>query len=439
MTNTAYEAAQTRVREAVLDTLAKPTGVAVVKAPPGSGKTLLLCELVARLLRNSARIAVATQTRTQANDLCARLARDGHRPYRFAKVGDAFPDLPATVSVVTNTKELPRAAAVVVATTKKWGAVTIDAPFDVLLVDEAWQMPWSTFMPLSRVAGRFVLVGDPGQIPPTVTVDTSRWETSPFAPHRPTPEIVLASDARPLVAELPASRRLPQDTVELIQPFYDFAFGAWARLEDRGITMKRRAHTSLDGALDLLSGGSMMALTLPTADFVPEVDDEIVALTVDAVASLLARGTHVRMADQPDGPTRRLVAGHVGISSTHRSTNEALARRLASAGLSDVKVDTPERWQGLQCDVMFVLHPLSGVLMPSAFDLETGRLCVMASRHRGGVVMVSRDHVGGTLEQTLPIADQAVGRDDTSGRGLEQHLRLWRALMTAGRIVPVSP
>jgi hypothetical protein len=431
----AYETAQARVREAVLDTLAKPTGVAVVKAPPGSGKTLLLCELVARLLP-SARIAVATQTRSQANDLCARLARDGHRPVRFAKEGDSFPGLPATVSIVTSSKELPRGGAVVVATTKKWAAVTVNAPFDVLLVDEAWQMPWSAFMPLSRVAGRFVLVGDPGQIPPTVTVDTSRWETSPFAPHRPTPEVVQTTGAPSLVAELPASRRLPHDTVELIQPFYDFAFGAWARPEDRGITMKRRGRTKLDAALDHLTGGSLMALTLPTADYIPEVDDELVALTVDAIASLLARGTHVQMTDQPDGPSRRLVAAHVGVSSTHRSTNEALARRLASTGLGDVKVDTPERWQGLQCDMMFALHPLSGVLMPSAFDLETGRLCVMASRHRGGLVIVSRDHVGDTLEETLPVADQAVGREDTSGRGLEQHLRLWRALMTAGRIVP---
>lgn len=432
----AYESAQARVREAVLDTIAKPVGVAVVKAPPGSGKTLLLCELVTHLLP-SARIAVATQTRSQANDLCARLARDGHRPVRFTKEGDSFPGLPPTVSIVSSSKELPRGATVVVATTKKWAAVTINATFDVLLVDEAWQMPWSDFMPLSRIAGRFVLVGDPGQIPPTVTIDTSRWETSPFAPHRSTPEVVQTSDANPLVTELPASRRLPHDTVELIQPFYDFAFGSWARPADRAVVMKRRARTEIDTALDQLASGSMMALTLPTADFVPEVDNELVALTVEAVASLLERGTQVQMTDQPDGPTRGLVPGSVGVSSTHRSTNEALARRLAAAGLANVKVDTPERWQGLQCDVMFALHPLSGVLNPSAFDLETGRLCVMASRHRGGLVLVSRDHVGETLEKTLPMADHAVGREDVSGRGLELHTQFWRALQVDRRVVTV--
>lgn len=430
-----YAVAQARVRDAVLDHLAKPTGVAVVKAPPGSGKTLLLCELVTRLLESSARVAVATQTNTQANDLCIRLAADGHAPYRFVASGGTAAGMPSAVTVISERAEVPHGSSVVVATTKKWGSIGIDQRFDVLLVDEAWQMPWATFMPLGRVAGRFVLIGDPGQIPPTVTVDTSRWETSPFAPHRAAPEVVLGlSDVQTLQAALPASRRLPHDTVELLQPFYDFSFGAWARPEDRMVSMKRRGRGKLDAALDLLGSGSMMAITLPTADFVPEVDDEIVGLTVNAVARLLSRVAEVRIADQPDGPQRTIARQHIGISSARRSTNEALARRLQATGLSDVRVDTPERWQGLQCDIMLVVHPLSGVLSPTAFDLATGRLCVMASRHRGGLIIVSRDHVGATLEEILPVADQAVGREDSSGRGHEQHLRLWSALASGGRI-----
>ncbi len=435
-----YEKAQARVRDGVLDHLSKPAaltvGVAVVKAPPGSGKTLLLCELVARCLKAGKRIAVATQTNSQANDLCKRLVNDGLQPYRFIASNGDPPILPAQVTVVSDRSELPCGKAVVVATSKKWGAITIDQTFDVLLVDEAWQMPWATFMPLGRVAGRFVLIGDPGQIPPTVTVDTSRWETSPFAPHRPAPEVVLRQSGMPLLqAELPASRRLPHDTVELLQPFYDFSFGAWAQPEDRRVAMGRRGRGKVDTALDLLGAGSMVALTLPTAEYVPEVDDELVGLAVETVTRLLARTAEIRMLDQPDGPRRTIAPQHVGISSTHRSTNEAIIRRLQASRLADVRVDTPERWQGLQCDVMLVMHPLSGVLAPSAFDLETGRLCVMASRHRGGVIIMSRDHVGATLDETLPVADQAVGRDDTSGRGHEQHLRLWSALARAGRII----
>ncbi len=54
-------------------------------------------------------------------------------------------------------------------------------------------MAWADFMLLGQVAPRFVLIGDPGQIPPVVSVDASRWETAPRAPHRPAPELVLQS------------------------------------------------------------------------------------------------------------------------------------------------------------------------------------------------------------------------------------------------------
>jgi hypothetical protein len=84
---------------------------------------------------------------------------------------------------------------------------------------------------------------------------------------------------------------------------------------------------------------------------------------------------------------------------------------------------------------MIVVHPLSGVVRPSAFDLETGRLCVMASRHRAGLIVVSRDHVGATLDSHFPEAEQAVGRPDSAGRGHWQNLGFWQALERRGGIV----
>jgi hypothetical protein len=93
-----------------------------------------------------------------------------------------------------------------------------------------------------------------------------------------------------------------------------------------------------------------------------------------------------------------------------------------------IRVDTPERWQGLERKVIILVHPLSGVVRPSAFDLETGRLCVMASRHRAGMVVVSRDHVPAMLDSCFPGAEQAVGHPDVTGRGHSQHVRFWETL-----------
>ena len=53
-------------------------------------------------------------------------------------------------------------------------------------------------------------------------------------------------------------------------------------------------------------------------------------------------------------------------------------------------VDTANRLQGREFDVVIVLHPLSGRHDASAFHLEAGRLCVLTSRHRQACIVVAR-------------------------------------------------
>jgi hypothetical protein len=132
-------------------------------------------------------------------------------------------------------------------------------------------------------------------------------------------------------------------------------------------------------------------------------------------------------ADETIAP-RILTAADIGIVSTHNQMNSAIGSCLPTAltGEHGIRVTTPERWQGLERAVMIAVHPLSGVQTPSAFDLETGRLCVMASRHQSACIFITRDHVGDTLNSHLPAADQALGRGDTIGRGHAQHTAFWQ-------------
>src|SRR5260370_33740332 len=172
---------------------------------------------------------------------------------------------------------------------------------------------------------------------------------------------------------------------------------------------------------------------MPTPDQGPplEQDVEVAAAAVKVVKSLLARGAQV----VDEGEKRKLTASDIGLCATHRSMNSALDLSHPHALRGQVRVDTPERWQGLECKVMIVVHPLSGVLRPSAFDLETGRLCVMASRHRVGMMVLARDHLGSTLREFIPSASQAIGRQDVEGRGLRDNLEFWARLARGGRII----
>lgn len=105
----------------------------------------------------------------------------------------------------------------------------------------------------------------------------------------------------------------------------------------------------------------------------------------------------------PVGPTR------IAIGVVHRAQRSAARIRLdelaAMAGVdaSAVTVDTANRLQGREYHVVVVLHPLSGRAAASEFHLETGRLCVLLSRHRHACIVVGRAGIAELLD-THPLS-----------------------------------
>jgi len=424
------------LRENLIDYLIGEGRVAVVKAPPGSGKTFNLIEILSALVAEGKRIAVAAQTNSQADDICERFA-DSHPEvpaWRFSSKDYRLPStFPGSGGHLTAARDLPDSPGVVVGTTAKWSLTDLPhAPFDLLAVDEAWQMSWADFMQCATISGRFLLIGDPGQIPPVVTIDVRRWETSPRAPHEAAPNIVLSDptlDGDRFEGSLPACRRLPNESVAYVKPFYDFEFEPYLEPGASGLDLNA-SHT-----LGALSDGRPVLVTVPTPEGGPpiEVDLDIAATIAGIVEGLLTSGASARI----DGKSMPLEPHHVGVTSSHRVMNSAIATALGPRA-AHVRIDTPERWQGLQKPVMIAVHPMSGVTSPSAFDLETGRLCVMASRHQAGLIVVSRDHVGTTLANYVPPAEQAPGRPDAVGRGHDAHLKFWGRLVTESRVRRVT-
>jgi hypothetical protein len=107
-------------------------------------------------------------------------------------------------------------------------------------------------------------------VPCSAAPPPARWETAPRPPHLPAPEIILERfRSQALELELPASRRLPHDSVSLVRSFYDFDFGAFAAPGERAILAAQGARDPLDRALGLLREGSVVAVTVPTPDAGP--------------------------------------------------------------------------------------------------------------------------------------------------------------------------
>jgi hypothetical protein len=460
-----YELEETaeQVAGRVADRLAEARSrdLQIVKAPPGAGKTELLVALADATARAGRRVAVATFTNSQADQVAervtARMRAAGYRQYpvvRFTTAERHRAMGAAAVEVVSSKQHLPGPRSVSVATAAKWGLIDVNAaaggPFDVLLVDEAWQITWADFLLLGQVSGSFVLIGDPGQIPPVVAVPTQRWETAAAPPHLAAPEVLLGAGAPAVggaagvggaaasVAELPGTRRLPAETVELARAFYDFHFEAFAAPGERGLAAapetRRGPDRRFDEAIDAVAATGAVAVTVPTPDDGPPAEAD--ATLADAIAAfvtrLLRRGAQVR--DDGAG-ARPLRAADVGIASTRRAMNTRIHLALPEPLRREIRVDTPERWQGLECALMVVVHPLSGTLEPAPFDLETGRLCVMASRHRAGLVVATRDHVGDTLDGLIVPAAQPLGRPDVAGLGHARHRAFWDRLVAEHGVV----
>lgn len=426
-----------QVFEKLRDFIRGDQRLCVVKAPPGSGKSHNLLESLDSAIDDGYRIAIAAQTNNQVDDLCIRFAQrfPDQFIHRLSSGSYERPEsFPMNIEIVTAPKQLSPEPSIVISTVAKWCVSTLEHDHDILFVDEAWQMTWADFVAMRSVAQRYIMIGDPGQIPPTVTVEVDRWEVSPVAPHVPAPEIVLENDdLRKLttIIEMETCRRLPNDSVMLINNFYDFFFDAFAQPGERFLrpTGPVDPASRLDSALLLLGDHSTIIYTHPTGDEgVPmETDTELAQVAADIVSRLLELGCEVATsADDHDHP-KMLTPSLIGIVSTHNLMNSAIEACLPKQfqGSDGVRVTTPERWQGLERPVMIAIHPLSGVRNPSAFDLETGRLCVMASRHQSACIFVTRDHVGHTLEAHLPQADQALGRGDTVGKGHAQHRSFW--------------
>ncbi len=427
------------VRRSLLEAVLSNEPLTIVKAPPGSGKTRLTLDAARLLLDEKARVAIAAQTRSQADDICRRFVDDfGAEVVRFYSARGMRPSgLPDGVQLVSATAQLPNGPVVVVATAAKWGLTGIPVEgFDWLLVDEAWQLSYADFMLMQNVAPRFVMVGDPGQILPVVSIDTSRWEVADTPPHRPAPQILIEQreQTQPLELALPATWRLPPDSARLVNEFYDFKFESAVEPGERSFAIgQRKGKSEYDPVIEMLESGSMVGVTLPTPEGGPplEEDREVAVAAAELVRRILSSDVTLRI----DGEDRALEAADIGMVATHRVMNTRMREALPPAVASEIMVDTTERWQGLECPIMIAIHPVSGVTDPGVFDLETQRLCVMASRHQIGLIILTRDHLPQTLHELTPSATQHPGRPDASGDGREKHEKFWGDLERAGRVV----
>jgi DNA replication ATP-dependent helicase Dna2 len=159
-------------REAFVEAVAG-SPVTLVQGPPGTGKTYVLARIVSALASQGLRVIVVSYTHRAVNN-ALRMVALADSSLSVVKAGKASgaDDLRGTrVTAVSSMRRLPAGRdpkRVVGATLFSLKAVWDEEGFDVVVVDEAAQIPLA-FAPCALLAApRYVLVGDHRQLGPIV-------------------------------------------------------------------------------------------------------------------------------------------------------------------------------------------------------------------------------------------------------------------------------
>lgn len=380
----------------------------IVDSPPGAGKSTLVVELAGRLAGTGEPVMVVAQTNEQVDDLVDRLVREHGAPGggeltvgRLSASGYVPPErvarhLGAGLSVAGKVEELKRPA-VTVGTAAKW-ARTGDGPWPEggwrwAILDEAYQMRSDGLLAIApRFAqGTALFVGDPGQLDPFATIEAERWAGSAWDPTDSAVAVVRTHNPDLPVFRLPYSWRLPATAAPLVSaafyPFTPFEAGTGPGL--RELKLPAGGSGPLDAALDLAAQSGWALYELPARHTV-RTDAQALEACARLAARLLDRTATAF--DPGYGGGRPVTAERIAIGAAHRDQVAGIRAALDRHGdtLRAVTVDTANRLQGREYDVTIVLHPLSGRRDATAFHLETGRLCVLLSRHRHACVVVAR-------------------------------------------------
>ncbi|MFF9211055.1 MULTISPECIES: AAA domain-containing protein [unclassified Streptomyces] len=406
VTETALDpgAAATRATDAILaDTLHGPARGVVVDSPPGAGKSTLVVRAALELAGAGRPLMIVAQTNAQVDDLVLRLAeKDPELPVGRLHSSDsdaydrALDELP---QVRTSAKAADLAGLpVVLSTAAKWAHVKVDEPWRHAIVDEAYQMRSDGLLAVAGLFERALFVGDPGQLDPFAIVGSEQWAGLSYDPSASAVTTLLAHNPDLPQHRLPVSWRLPASAAPLVSDaFYPYTpFRSGTGPDDRRLTFAVPSDDSgPDRVIDEAAVSGWGLLELP-ARHTPRTDPEAVRAVAAVVRRLLDRGGAAVSERSPDPSP--LTADRVAVGTAHRDQAAAVRAALAELGVADVTVDTANRLQGREYDVTVVLHPLSGRPDATAFHLETGRLCVLASRHRHACIVVCRAGVDALLD-----------------------------------------
>jgi hypothetical protein len=281
-------------------------------------------------------------------------------------------------------------------------------PFDVLFVDEAWQLPLHRYTTVENLAPLSVGVGDVGQLPP-IDPSANPWRGDPgYNPYRAWPTAYEDAGST-FVVDLPAVWRPTAAQLALWRAFY----GDWNRLDcvagagDRRVDLPAMTGAAAAVWASVATGHPTLLEIdgLPDPD-AADIDPPLLGVVEELLVPLLEGGFTI-ISKRYDGVGSTLdevrtasdsPAGNpliVLLATRNQAVDDATAmveRLTEKYDLPDgvLLASTVDSWQGQTNAITVAIHPLSGADQLDEFNSAFGRLAVTCTRATHGLLLVAR-------------------------------------------------
>lgn len=369
--------------------------VTIVDSPPGAGKSTLVAQIVREIRdRVGLSIVVTTPTNQAGAALASRIAEQlGLDDEGRIQVKVGSKNMPVMAGVADyNGRTVDNWVGAQPIIVRTVASCKMSAPeCDIMIMDEAYQTTFADAAVAADRAQQVLMVGDPGQIGPVVTVNTSLWQDQTVAPDDRAPDGFAAS--RPINRlTMTTTYRLGSRTVDIIAPIYDFRFASQRPL--------MRISDSRGGILPEVD--SFRLDTSAGRTMIDHMKD-VAAIARGGIGAELSVTGAVNTALREDD---------ICIVVPHNHQLAALRAILGAVpGGDKITIGTADSLQGGQWHFVVAVDPFLGHDHLSPHQLNLGRLCVMASRHLSHLTWVySPDWEDALEDDEIPAKDRKTHR-----------------------------
>ena len=332
------------------------TETMILEGPPGTGKTYMIAELCAKLCAEGHSVLVTALTNRALMEIAEKPAVESLLgEHRIFKTNISMDEIRELSKLETLKSIAPMPGCLVMSTfyiTSGYAAeLTIEQPFDYVIMDEASQAIFPMFAASRKIGKRNLWVGDIHQLSPIVILNGNRITIGGYK-HLIEGLKLLADNSMSPIYQLATAYRFGQRAANYTGVFYN----------DSLVAKESPKYNDLPSMFKILSkdGGPTLVLTdMPSGDCTPQFAIYIAAFIVDNIVK-----------DNQD----KEIAVLTCMKKTTRALQMAITQKVRTR--KNLLVDTVARVQGLTTDITIFFVPdysYIRTLEPHLFNVATSR------------------------------------------------------------------